>query len=297
MPRQFGPERIWNKTGYRLRINGWFGRLGNNVLQLCQALWIAEQTKSSLTYPPYKRSVIKSSAIDFRRKDSCGEEVKDSFFAALSLGNLKEFYTESEKIRISRKYVLPLMSFPQLQIKSPEKNFNTTLVIHMRSGDVMKLRPHVRYPQPPLSCYTKIINENGPFSHVLIVTERDLKNPCVKGLQSYCRSNKISCFIQSSLAMNDAQTITNARYFVTSQSSFSWAFIRMNSKIKTVFVPNIREPKSPILPEEPNLDHKRIYYGLPGYITIGNWKNNEKQRKLMLGYPANRIVVKTVEAS
>ena len=53
----------WNKTGYRLRITHWEGRLGNNIQQLCCALFVAEKTKSLLTYPDH--AILSNKMFDF----------------------------------------------------------------------------------------------------------------------------------------------------------------------------------------------------------------------------------------
>jgi hypothetical protein len=298
--KQRKPTMItWDLTGYKLQIMSWYGRLGNNILQLCCALFIAEQTKSTLTFPNH--GFIRNKIFDFRKlgQENCGKVITDEFFGHTMLKNLNERYTELEQVRISQEYIYPLLNVldnEQWRLMSPKKDFDTTLVIHMRSGDSMRTGVNKNYIQPPLSVYKKVILE-GPckFSHVLIVTEKDLLNPCINGLKIFCDELGISCFIQSTSLQNDVTTIVNARYLVTSQSSFSWSFLRCNKYCKTVFIPNIRFPGTPLFPDKfIELPYEQYYYGLEDYICAKQWLYSPAQLKIMVTYPIEKIQVKIV---
>jgi hypothetical protein len=261
---------------------------------MCCALFIAEKTKSTLVYPSHPS--IKNQLFDFRSpgQTNCERTVKDQFFGHTMLKELLPEYTEMAQIEISQKYILGLLDLPkdnEWTIMSPKEDFDSTLVIHMRSGDIMKVGTNKNYPQPPLAAYKKaILNNKYKFSHILIITEKDLVNPCIKGLKSYCDESGISCFIQTTSQKNDAATIVKARYIVTSQSSFVWSLMRCNSNLKVAFIPNIRFPKSSIFPESiPKLPYEQHYYGLPDYICAKEWTYSPGQLRLMLSYPTEMI--------
>lgn len=295
---------FWSERGYNLQINTWFGRLGNNVIQLCCAIFIAKETKSLLTYPTH--SFIKSKTFDFREPNqiNCNKKVLNKFFGHDMLHELKPKYTELEQVLVSREHIYPLLSLvpeDRWTPVSPKKDFSTTLVIHIRSGDAMRKGVNRNYVQPPLAAYKKAIFESPfKFSHVLIITENDNNNPCTMALKNVCDQHQISCFIQRGSLAQDVSTIIRARYFITSQSSFAWSFLRCNSSCKAVFIPYIRFPKTSVLPSDNEtsiLPYEQYFYGLPDYICAKQWLYSPDQLKLMVDYPVEQIEVKRISKS
>lgn len=295
---------MWTEKGYQIHINSWYGRLGNNILQLCCALFIAQETKSTLQYP--KHSFIKNKVFDFRESGqvNCGIVVQNKFFGHDQLFELKKKYTENAQGQLSRKYIYPLLAlvpdarwFPN----SPKEDFEETLVIHIRSGDAFRIGVNKNYVQPPLAAYIKVLEYQFKsfklLKHVLIVTEQDNRNPCIMALKQYCDEQGISCFIQRGSLNQDVTTICKARYFITSQSSFSQSLLRCNPYCKVVFHPNIRFPKSPIFPDQvSHCQYTQHIYGLPDYICAKEWTYTPKQLKYMLEYPVDKIQVQIVES-
>ena len=86
--------------------------------------------------------------------------------------------------------------------------------------------------QPPLSYYLEIINKFG-FKDIVIVTEKDLRNPCIKQLKELMPDLKI----QTSNLLDDMSTIMSARNLIVGQSSFSLCVGLASDKIKRIFIP------------------------------------------------------------
>jgi len=288
---------MWDKIGYDIYISSWNGRLGNNILQLCCALFVAEKTKSVLSYPKHPNISMRS--FDFRGpfQTNCGVSVKDQFFGHTMLKNLLKEYTEFVQVRISRVYIYPLLDVDKQHNAKLNVSDPKTLVIHMRSGDSMRKGVNKNYPQPPLAVYKKIISGEN-FSNVLIVTEKDQVNPCIGALKEFCDCEGLKCHIQTGSLKQDVSTIITARYLVTSQSSFAWSLLRCNRMCVCVFIPNIRFSKTSILPiVTEQLPFKQYFYGLPDYTCAGEWTFSAKQLKLMIEYgPIEKIPVKVVDA-
>ena len=128
------------------------------------------------------------------------------------------------------------------------------------------------------------------------MTESDYRNPCTLALRDFCKKRNISCHIQQGSLQQDVTTVARARYFITSQSSFSWSFLRCNPYCKAAFIPNIRFPKTPLFPENPvKLPYEQHFYGLPDYICAKEWKYIPQQLNTMVEYPMEKIQVKIIE--
>jgi hypothetical protein len=305
---QFGcePIQLWKSTGYKLIITKWSGRLGNNLIQLCRALFIAKKTQSVLYYPNHR--FIENVVFDFRkrnislRQQKCDKTITGTFFGQDILHNLKKKYTDKEQVKISQKYIYPLLNIlpkNKWTIASPKNQFNSTLVIHIRGGDAMRVNAHKLYAQPPLAVYKKIIlNSEIKFTNVLIVTEKDRRNPCIKGIKSFCKSINLKCYVQSSNLQTDVSTMIRARYFVTAQSSLSHTLLRCNKHCKIAYIPFIRICETEIFPKTVSkLPYKQRYYGLPEYTCAKEWAYSPKQLRLMLSYPMRKIKLRKVPSS
>ena len=161
----------WLFKGYQIIIEQWRGRFGNNLIQLINAIYLAEKTHSVLVFPKHDHLMRKK--FDFRRKpreinyavegDDCNQIIKNDFFY-FNIICQKWKVTLKDKRRICKKYISPL--FKNLSAKKWETACNQdywdeTLVIHMRSGDIFstldKPGTHPDYPQPPLSMYKMMI--------------------------------------------------------------------------------------------------------------------------------------------
>lgn len=134
-----------------------------------------------------------------------------------------------------QRYVLPVITAAPMPLRDPE-----TLVIHVRSGDVMTDWPGVKFWQPGLAYYKRIIEAYHPNSPIRLITAEhgaaDGKtggNPVVKALLRWrpsivCREENLA---------TDMAIILGARYFVQGISTFSETLAIMSPHLRRTYIP------------------------------------------------------------
>jgi hypothetical protein len=247
-------------------INGWYGRLGNNIQQISNAIYYCEKNKINFYCPPHE--MIKSFQINF------GEEknISNRFFFYDDFScDINEL--NKNRRRICLQYIVPNFNF---FIKEPFDE--ETLVIHVRSGDVFIENPPNTYVQNPLSFYEKIIEK---YEYVIIVTENDKKNPLLEKIKN---NKKVT--IQSTTIQNDFSTLLRAKNLATSGvGTFSIASALcsknlLNLHCTSIFLDEHLNPKMLLTDNRIKVSIEEI----KNYIEIGDWKNTKEQIEKMKNY-------------
>ena len=158
-----------------------FGRFGNNVKQLLNAMVVCQEKGYKLKLGSrYRRNIDWLFNVD---------EMVENFNKTINWTKSKSpnlirfYYVRSEIGRVpnsrdhftfSEKFLIPF-----IKIKLTPKD-SDTLYIHIRSGDIFKDNGGVNpeYVQPPLSYFTKIIKETD-YPKIIIITEADMRT-CYK---------------------------------------------------------------------------------------------------------------------
>ena len=151
---------------YQLKISQWFGRLGNNLQQLSNAIYIAEKTRSILSFPFHQ--MITESYFDFSDGRSCKHQILSDFWN----DKLESFAVTIEEIEEKRTNILRNNILPLLPYKSKKQDFD--MVIHFRGGDIFRKNPHHNMVQAPYSYFKRVL-EIQDAKRVLLVCE-DNKN-------------------------------------------------------------------------------------------------------------------------
>jgi len=230
-----------------VHIAEWWGRLGNNLLQLQNALIYAEANgKTRVTFPTahgtelrkllnIPETGIKVDPKSMAVKEKCLR--KPPFFYE------DPFHEEKGKIcyndinvrrRVLVQYVKPLLQHPEDDFQSSKDE----LLIHLRSGDMMKPDgiAHPQTRQPPCAAYDKIIetgHDGAAFSNVRIIGEHDHRNPCFAELKK--RHPATNLTVQEKPFLDDAAAVINARNLVLGTSSFSLQIGLMNENLDHVW--------------------------------------------------------------
>lgn len=116
--------------------------------------------------------------------------------------------------------------------KLPEE----TLVMHLRSGDTLESRSGF-YPQPPCAYYDAVMrngNQGHSFSDAVIVTEPDLRHPCLEQLQA---SFPGRIRVQARSVAEDACTVASAQNLAISFGTWGPALSRLNANLRNLYVP------------------------------------------------------------
>jgi hypothetical protein len=157
-----------------------------------------------------------------------------------------------------------------------------TLVIHIRSGDVFRERPHHSLGQPPLSFYEKVLEHSRPQNVVLVY--EDTLNPVIPNLQARLESLFIPYSIHSGDLRSDLQLLLSARQLVTGNGTFGQAVLVLSPHIERWY--DFGEGKERF-PTSRRRSVVSITDREGDYVAaLGHWENSPSQRNLMVKYPA-----------
>lgn len=319
---RFAKLLLWIKSSKQpIYIKHWFCDLGNNMIQIAHAEFLAKKSGSTLHLPSHPFLNIPSqypvhSIVSDRMFDG-GSSASTLLLADLRSGSsvmsqwkpllyrtffyqydLSPFKPDLNHYRqILRDRVLPLIPYER-----DESIGDETLVIHLRSGDVFNDQDvHGGYIQPPLSFYLEVIDRFN-FKKIVIVTQSDFQNPCIHQLKQKVSGVKVQALSLS----EDVNTILSARNLIVGMSTFSLALAFTSKNIQKLFIPQFnRQPGywrtrfwSPImqlflrddgLPAMDSLDFEVYPTKIENYIPVGGWKNTLKQRDLMVNHNRDNI--------
>jgi hypothetical protein len=307
----------WDKSGYHLKISYWEGRLGNNIQQICCGIFIAEQTKSLLSYP--KHEIMEHKVFDFREDKnkiiSQQKTIVDTYFNYGNVcGKFLSQYTPEEQRRICEKYLRPL--FKSILSSPLSKKYNITnddLIIHIRSGDnFIRKVPHGLYIQDPWSYYKSILDKHSSkYKRIFLLTEPDKINPTIGMIEDYVQKLNINHAQQFVCNTNDGfvtsmsnikgdsieykeiidlntciYILLNAKNLILSNSSFAQRLCMCNPSIEDIFASSLTLAEK----ESPKYKFKIHYYKLNNYINFGEWKNTSEQIQKIINHPMNDVI-------
>jgi len=228
-----------------LTITKHFGRLGNNMTYIIQAIdYCLKHDINKLIFnkpcPGQNHQIgllIEGFEIIIKENNTneiCNEDHWGHYF----YGSYVPFV---ERREIIQKFIVPNL------IIKPKKINHDDLVIHLRGGDIF-YRGHYAYIQPPISFYKKII-EKQKWNNIYLVSEDD-RNPCFNILKE--TYNCISCLDNENRHggnywgfREDISLMLGSTHFVASKSSLSPLIVQLSNTIKNVYLCDffIDEPK------------------------------------------------------
>merc|ERR1719240_395251 len=221
--------------------------MGNNIIQVCNALEIAENEGGRVILPQQfdRNGELRKGGrgseqhtIGFYQVFNAPEGQSSDGFPVIQVkkvkkvkckarglarsfpywpanGNGKDCFTQDERHRVMETYLKPLLK-PSNVVVDPEE-----LVIHIRGGDLFTessgLSHYHEGSQPPCAAYDHVI-EKVKFKKVRIVAA-DTLNPCAAEVQK--RNPDVKVTLQSSGMLEDFMTMVNAHHLFLSHSTFS----------------------------------------------------------------------------
>eukprot|EP00040_Diaphanoeca_grandis_P032931 m.200393 g.200393 ORF g.200393 m.200393 type:complete len:455 (+) comp32768_c0_seq1:442-1806(+) len=209
-------------------------RLGNTLCMLGAALVTADKLNGALELTPpgtryYNTTRFCTSRSTAPRNTAVIAELFHCY-TPCTCGN-NDFFAFR---RALQRFVLPNF------FVTPRRDIDpNTLVIHIRSGDILTKKRGVKYWQPPLKFYKYIITRFHRDSPIIICTEiHDTADGVVGGNPVVEELLKWRPTIQFDIAdlESDVATLLSARYLVQATSSFSNTLSIMNPHLRTTYV-------------------------------------------------------------
>ena len=129
--------------------------------------------------------------------------IKGKFFSLESCGKYGQ-PLPSQRRQILMEYLSQCI--PECILK--RNVLENEVIIHIRSGDCFSSPTNRHYILPPLSYYQFILTNLYPGRPVRIVTEKDRKNPCIKGLREW----RPDIRVQTLDLLQDVNTLLRSLY-------------------------------------------------------------------------------------
>ena len=252
-------------------ITNWYGRLGNNIIQVKHALLLAIYYKFNVILPkhPYFNTQYIIINRDIYKHDIKVTDKKTEFFCLID-EILMSYYQPIFDINLDKAYTLLKKIFIiNLTIIKPLPI--NDVVIHIRGGDIFSSNPHPGYISPPLSFYTANLNA---FDKIIIISE-DTLNPCVNALLKYPNIT-----YKKNTLTEDILLLLQSPNVIFSVGTFVTSLLLLSTHIKNVYATN--EINNTL----DNCSHIKIHKtDLTHYFKLmGPWKNTKEQRRLLLNY-------------
>lgn len=256
-----------------LIISSWFGRLGNNVLQIIKAIYYAQvHGHSRIEFPIH--NMLETRSIGLSEIPDSKEIISDIFYYLNRLGIHNP--TPITMKRIFQQYISGIFRVKCLDGVEKGKKIH----FHIRGGDIFCSSPHPAYVQPPLSYYTKIMEV---YDEATLVCE-DKQNPCISKLMELDDVKYVS-----KTTIEDLSLLCNSKNVAVGYSSFGFLVYLINTRMENFYLPSyfadhffgcssVEEWSDEEFPTKVHI------ISIPKYIKVCEWKNTVEQRQLMLSY-------------
>jgi hypothetical protein len=262
-----------------LTINNWYGRLGNNILQVINAVLVALYYKHLNVEIP-SREFFNYTLLTINNEVPFNEdklyELSGDFFYRKNITTQNPWIDEACFNCNHAEMLTHLRELFEFKYHTLTPLGENDLTIHIRSGDIFEQDGiNCKYIQPPLSYYTNII-ECGNYENIYLISQ-DYKNPCVKKLIDMYPVIKYS--INNDI-VNDIKLILRSTNIICSISSFVPTLLNLTDYTACIYVPSyFCELHNVLL----NNKAKIVNIDLDDYRNkIGDWHNTEEQKELMI---------------
>jgi len=164
----------------------------------------------------------------------------------------------------------------------------STLVIHLRGGDVYGGNRHLlNHGQPPLAYYELVLDKE-PWNRVVVV-HQGTKMPVFEPLILACQKRKIPVETQSENLMADLSRLLTATTIVAGRGSFVPQIVGLSRCVKTVYT---FESGFGLSVPKAGLTVHRVFDDAGEYrksVLSNNWRNTPEQRRLQVEYPVDAL--------
>lgn len=256
-----------------IRLSYWSGRTGNNIQQCAIGLLAAEALGNSFSQG-LPHDII--DCFGYRFGNNNVDIVNPWFFID---GPNRPFVIDLDHVNANIRRVCKDLLHPYLKIKSRPPIDKDTLVIHIRSGDVMdqRQRVHSDYVPNPLVYYYHLMSQ---YNRTILVTEPDLNHPVIGTLM---RNPNVS--VQTSTVADDLGTLMAAKNLASSGvGTFCIAAALCSRNIENFYCTDLKKTEHLNYCMLLNTDVNVYVYKLHNYIKPGEWRNTQLQRDLIINF-------------
>jgi len=252
-------------------INRWYGRLGNNIFQVQNALFVALFHCHEMIQIP-KHPYFNKTIIHLSVERKCLNNIQGTFYFRKKIKNIDMCCFEQNCGKV-KEILSNLFSMKNIVQDLGEND----IVIHLRSGDIFRKRNGApAYIIPPLSFFISLL-EKLPNKEKIIVLAEDDRNPILGELQK--RYPKLEWKKQS--LEEDIEILLGAKNVIESFGTFTPSLLLLSKNIKNIY----RSSYQANLKKEffPNVNIEIV--DLEEYRNLMYpWKNTKEQIKKMLEY-------------
>lgn len=220
-------ELFYVKQYKILKLKNWYGRIGNNIITLSNALHVAlEENYDAIIFPKnsyFNKTYIKLNECDLNTKNFI-EHDSETFFR----------YNNKDILKKNKKLVLKhLTDLFKIKYESIPKGKYNDLYIHIRSGDLFsggKCNNKIYCEnQPDYKFYKNIIDSNN-YEKIYIIAE-DSNNPIINKL-----INEYPNIIYSKKSLEeDIKLIMGSRNIIYGYTTFVPTILYFNKGVKNVY--------------------------------------------------------------
>lgn len=254
----------------------WFGRFGNNIQQITNAIYFCEKYKIHFDMAPHP--MIEDIELPFGERRMPGDENQWSYFYFLEGEECNLPNEDLNVLNFQRKEICEKYIYPKLKIdhSKVEERFDG-LVIHLRSGDVFQ-NPHPDYVQNPLQYYAKLVEQYYKGNTIIIV--EDNMHPLLPIFQ------KSNIPVLQLSEKDSLEVLLSAEAIATSGvGSYAIAAALCSRNIKKLFCTDIwlNGSLNPSMLKE-HLDVFCMAIDGNKYINKGDWKITSETMQKMLSH-------------
>lgn len=175
-------------------------------------------------------------------------------------------------------------------LKPDERVAADDVVAYVRSSDVFtRSPPNPEYGQPPLEFYRAAIRDLSA-RRVWLVYE-DLASPIISVLSDHLQSEGVEVVHQSGTLVEDFRVLLSARRLIVGVSTLINVVIALSPRLSELHLfgdqVDLRPPGAAIRLHR-TIDRSGFYVNS---LQKDKWRNDEEQRRLMLTYPADQLVI------
>lgn len=293
-----------------IKINSWYGGIGNNIIQLKNVLNIALYYRFKISLPDNKffdtefiRNINNEYEEFYKNKNILLTDDKINFFNKHMINIDKKCfdYNNENVIKILKKVfkinvddvniidnvniidVNTFININNINVNNMITSKKTTnnCLIHIRSGDIFNNCVDSGYTQPPLFYYLLILQREN-FDNITLIAE-DTINPVINALLKIYPNIK---YKKQSLE-EDIKEVLSANVIMSGIGSFIPSLLLLSNNIKKLYRPSYA------IRNHFNFNYddvKILYVDLEEYInTMHPWKNTDEQKENMIRFRINFV--------